>query len=52
MFVLLGKQDRIGKQRISLDHYCPDRGMELVPALDVEGDYKEPHMLRQLIVTS
>ncbi|XP_046652157.1 uncharacterized protein LOC124343078 isoform X2 [Daphnia pulicaria] len=50
--VIQGEQDRIGKRRISLDHYCPDRGMELVPALDVEGDCKEPHMPQELIVTS
>jgi hypothetical protein len=37
---------------ISLDRYCTDRGMELVPALDVEGDYKEPRVLQELVVTS
>ncbi|EFX61747.1 hypothetical protein DAPPUDRAFT_271991 [Daphnia pulex] len=39
---------RIGKRRISVDHYYPDRGMELVSALDVEGDCKEPHMPQEL----
>ncbi len=37
---------------ISLDRYCTDRGMELVPALDVEGDCKEPRVLQELVVTS
>lgn len=37
---------------ISLDRYCMDRGMELVPALDVDGDCKDPHLLQELVVTS
>ncbi|XP_032789539.2 uncharacterized protein LOC116926709 [Daphnia magna] len=37
---------------ISLDRYCMDRGMELVPALDVDGDFKEQHLLQDLVTTS
>lgn len=37
---------------ISLDRYCMDRGMELVPALDVDGDFKEQNLLQDLVTTS
>ena len=29
-----------------------DRGMELIPALDVEGDCKESRSLHEMIITS
>ena len=37
---------------ISLDRYCKDRGMELVPALDIEGEVVDFQQLQTLIGTT
>ena len=34
---------------VSLDRFCKDRGIELIPALDLEGDSIETHQLQALI---